>query len=146
MNLGEEPIAGKDRHPLLEQLKEAYSEKDGAHDLAHIERVLRHAQRINQALIDNGKEEANWRVIEAALILHEITKDDPNVVRTYLVGHGYVEDEVVAVIDCIKRHYDYTEEGKPTTIEGQVVQDADIMDMLGPIGVARAFLSAGARG
>src|SRR3989344_5505155 len=99
MNLGEEPIAGKDRHPLLEQLKEAYSEKD-----------------------------------------------DPNVVRTYLVGHGYVEDEVVAVIDCIKRHYDYTEEGKPTKIEGQVVQDADIMDMLGPIGVARAFLSAGARG
>ena len=107
----------------------------GSHDFSHIERVLRYAKKIHD--VHNG----NWKIIEAALAIHELTKENLETVRNYL--DGFSEDEIKQVVYCIEHHHDFV--NKPETIEGKILQDADIIDMLGAIGIARGFMSSGER-
>ncbi len=79
---------------------------------------------------------------EAALLLHEITKNNLPSIKKYLPE--FTNDEVEKVTYCIRHHYDFVD--KPTTLEGKIVQDCDIIDMLGAVGVARGFMSSGERG
>ncbi len=108
----------------------------GAHDYSHVERILKHGHAINQV------HKGNWKIIEAALLLHEITKIDLPSIRNYLPN--FSEEEIDQVTYCIVHHYDFV--SKPETIEGKIVQDCDIIDMLGAVGIARAFLASGERG
>lgn len=74
-------------------------------------------------------------------MLHELTKNDLESTGNYLTD--FSEDEINRVKYCISKHYDFR--NKPETIEAKIVQDCDLLDMLGAVGIARGFMSAGER-
>lgn len=108
----------------------------GAHDYSHIQRVIRYAEEITKV------HKGNWKIIEAALLLHELTKNNLGSITNYL--QDFSEEEIKDVTYCIAHHYDFV--NKPQTLEGKIVQDCDILDMLGAIGIARGFMASGERG
>jgi len=110
----------------------------GSHDYSHTKRLLKYAKRLNSLY------KGNWRVIEASILLHEFTKSNPNSSKKFL--KGFSNKEVKNVIHCINTHYCLKKKYRPKTIEAKIVQDCDSLDMLGAIGIARGFMSAGEKG
>lgn len=120
-----------------ENLKKILKNKlRGAQDYSHIQRLLNYAKLINNV------HKGNWKIIEAAIHLHELTKGDLPSIKEYLPY--FSADEISEVTYCIAHHYDFVD--KPSTLEGKIVQDSDILDMLGAIGIARGFIVSGERG
>ncbi len=122
----------------------------GCHDWTHVERVRNLAMRI-------GKEEsADLFVLEIASYLHDIgRKEEMKVKGKFCHAElGAKEAEVILaqfkidnknienILHCIITHR-YRNNHKPETIEAKCLYDADKLDSLGAIGVARAFLFAG---
>ncbi|WP_305821941.1 HD domain-containing protein [Massilia brevitalea] len=123
---------------------------DGAHDASHLERVWRSAD----ALLGHHLE-ADALVVMAASYLHDLVnleKDDPAraqasrrsaaLARTLLLEAGFPPDRLDAVAHAIEAH-SFSAAIVPTTIEAQIVQDADRLDALGAVGLARMFSIAG---
>jgi len=122
---------------------------DGAHDLGHIIRVWHNAFRIL------SKETGNAEVLAAATLLHDcvaVEKSDPRRNQasrhaadrgaTILAGLGWSGDAVTAVHHAISAH-SFSANIPPETIEAKILQDADRLDAIGAIGVARCFYTAG---
>ncbi|MGN7358399.1 HD domain-containing protein [Paenibacillus sp. SAF-054] len=119
------------------------------HDWWHIERVR------NLALDIAEKEHADRVVCEIAALLHDIADEKLNEskeaglskVRSWLQAHTDNTELVGEVMEIIST-MSYNGGGNPpmTTLEGQVVQDADRLDALGAIGIARTFAYSGAKG
>lgn len=93
-------------HPLFELIKDKLK---GSHDPTHIERVLKYGQIINKV------HKANWKIIEASIILHEITKNNPESSREYL--KDFTDEEIEKIIYCIKKHHDFVD--KPDSLEAK---------------------------
>ena len=121
------------------------------HDWQHIDRVRRTALAI-------GREEgADLSVVELAALLHDVADwkfhdgDDeigPETAASWLRSLN-VDDETVAHVREIVATISIKGAGVPTpmrTLEGEVVQDADRLDGIGAIGIARAFAYGGFRG
>lgn len=126
---------------------------DGAHDASHLDRVWRTAQ----ALLAHHPE-ADALVVLAACHLHDLVnlpKDDPRrhlasarsaaLARTQLTRLGFPAQRLDAVAHAIEAH-SYSGAVVPTTIEAKIVQDADRLDALGAVGLARLFYTAGRMG
>jgi uncharacterized protein len=121
------------------------------HDWWHIDRVWRMAQRIGRNY------DADMLVIQLAALLHDIADwklhggDEtvgPRVARSILEKH-HVSDEVIHTVSGIIREINFKGAGvisEPSTIEGKIVQDADRLDAIGAIGIARAFAYGGHAG
>ncbi len=120
------------------------------HDWWHIERVRRLALRLAR------EEGADPLVVELAALLHDVAdwkvSGDAHAAarraREWLASLG-VEHDVVEHVAEIADTLSFKGAGVPTpmrTIEGTVVQDADRLDALGAIGIARAFAYGGSRG
>ncbi len=121
------------------------------HDWFHIERVWKMARRIGQ------QEQANLFVVELAALLHDIADwkfhggDDsagPRAARAWL-AEQQVEAETIEHVAEIIAGLSFKGAGVETamrTLEGQVVQDADRLDAIGAMGIARAFAYGGAKG
>lgn len=120
---------------------------DPAHDFLHVQRVLASAQHIAT------QERANVFVCSAAAALHELfnyPKGHPESKRSgeicaeharlVLQEHGASTDEVEAVCYAIASH-PFSLGITPTTLEAKVMQDADRLDAIGAIGIARCFAS-----
>jgi uncharacterized protein len=121
------------------------------HDWWHVYRVWKMAQRIGQA------EDADLLVVELAALLHDIADwkfcggdcaVGPKVASAWLTSLNVdpgVSDHVSRIIADISFKGAGVEQ--PTlSLEGQVVQDADRLDAMGAIGIARAFAYGGAKG
>ena len=121
------------------------------HDWHHIDRVRRTALAI-------GREEGadSYVVVLAALLLdvadwkvHDGDEEiGPDTAQAWLRSLG-VDDQTAGHVREIVRGISFKGAGVPTpmrTREGQVVQDADRLDALGAIGIARAFAYGGFRG
>ena len=115
------------------------------HDYWHCHRVVQIALKIGK------KEKANLLVLELAGWLHDIAIDDdkPNHEKTGAkMARKFLEKQEVnpkvidQVVDCILRHR-FSKNIKPQTLEEKIIQDADKLDALGAMGIARAFLVAG---
>lgn len=134
-----------------EYIKEKLSGEGSGHDWWHVFRVWKNAVHI-------GKEEnADLFVVELAALLHDIADwkfqdgDDavgPQMAREWLEKLAVAENIIVHVCEIIK---DASFKGagvvaKMKTIEGMVVQDADRLDAIGAIGIARAFAYGGSKG
>lgn len=121
------------------------------HDWWHTYRVLKTTQYIAK------KENANIFIASLAALLHDIAdwkfnngdeKAGSKAARTILGEHEIspeVIDHVCYIIDNIS-YKGSVEENKINTIEGLVVQDADRLDALGAIGIARTFAYGGSDG
>ena len=133
-------------------VKVTLAEAEGGHDWWHIYRVWKNAQHI-------GKEEGNvdMLVVELGALLHDIADSKfhdgdeeigPKTARDFLNSLNLSED-VVSHVENIVRHVSYSKsiEGKTwTSPELSFVQDADKLDALGAIGIARVFNYGGHKG
>lgn len=137
----------------LASLAAAACGNDGAHDASHLERVWRNAQ----ALLAHHPE-ADTLVVLAACYLHDLVnlpKNDPAraqasrrsavLARTQLAQRGFPADRLDAVAHAIEAH-SFSAAIVPTTLEAKIVQDADRLDSLGAVGLARMFYIAGCMG
>ncbi len=121
------------------------------HDWWHVYKVWKNAVYIGE------KEQVNLYVVQLAALLHDIADwkfygDDetvgPRVAREHLQAFGVEEDVILHVCTIIK-HLSFKGVGaeKPmSTIEGNVVRDADRLEALGAIGIARCFAYGGYKG
>jgi uncharacterized protein len=125
---------------------------DGAHDLAHLRRVWRNAMAI--MAIEGG----DGLVLAAAVLLHDcvsVEKSSPLRSRAsrlaaeragaVLAGLGWQSGVIADVCHAIAAH-SFTAGLVPQTLEARILQDADRLDAIGLIGVARCFYTAGRMG
>jgi uncharacterized protein len=131
----------------LEQAQAWYPEVDPVHGFDHIERVYHMAEKL--AVLEG----ANLEIVHAAALLHDSRGSDPNsgerlshheasalFAEQVLRGEGWPEERIRAVQHCIRAHrYRGEKENEPQTIEAKVLFDADKLDVLGAIGVARTI-------
>lgn len=122
---------------------------DASHDLSHILRVWRNVQVL---VSQEGGDEA---VLTAATLLHdcvEIPKNSPQRAAAsrfaaekasgILTGLGWKQSRVVMVAHAIEAH-SFSANIVPTTLEAKILQDADRLDAIGHIGIARCFYVSG---
>ncbi|MGD2178926.1 MAG: HD domain-containing protein, partial [Anaerolineae bacterium] len=133
----------------IAEARRLYQGADAVHDFDHVLRVLRLAERIARA------EGADLSIVRAATLLHDIGRTEAAAAgvdhaavgarraREILVGRPAATVEAVA--DAIAAHR-FRTEPEPATLEAQVLFDADKLDAIGAVGVARAFAYGGAHG
>lgn len=132
-------------------VKQQLINAEGGHDWFHIERVYK-----NALLIAEG-EECDLTVIQLGALLHDIADSKfhngdetvgPRVARQFLEEQGAPEAVIIHVINIIDNisFKGGNFEKKFNSIELQIVQDADRLDALGAIGIARAFNYGGFKG
>ncbi len=130
-------------------LPHAFDRRDGAHDEAHLLRVWRNAARI--AALEGG----DLRLLQAAVILHDcvwVDKASPRRAQAsrmaadraaeLLTDLGWPLADIARVAHAIHAH-SFSAGITPETLEAQILQDADRLDAIGLIGVARCFYVAG---
>jgi uncharacterized protein len=139
--------------PRLAALAAGAAGADGAHDTNHLERVWRNAQELLPS-----HPEADALVVMAACYLHDLVnlpKNDPErnqasrrsaqLARHQLAWMGFPAERLDAVAHAIETH-SFSAAIVPETIEAKIVQDADRLDALGAVGLARMFYTAGRMG
>jgi uncharacterized protein len=116
-----------------------------------------HSKRVYLLAIKIGlKEKADLDVIKAAALLHDIARglEDENEIKDHAIEGGKIAKKILIkskfspekiddVIYCIKVHR-FSKGLIPKSLEAKIIQDADRLDMIGAIGIARVFLRAGA--
>ena len=125
---------------------------DAAHDLEHIRRVVANARMLA------AQEQADLAVVLPAAWLHDcvsVAKDSPlRAQASQLAGRaaveflqtiGYPAQHLPAIQHAIEAH-SFSANIAPQTLEAQVVQDADRLDSLGAVGLARCLMLSGAIG
>jgi uncharacterized protein len=133
----------------VEEARRYYAEGDAAHDFDHILRVLALAERIAQA------EGADLEIVCAAALLHDVGRAEEErgngcharigAARAREILRGHPQDRVEAVAEAIAAHR-FRRGPSPQSLEAQVLYDADKLDAMGAIGIARAYAVAGRDG
>lgn len=135
---------------LLQNIVREKIKNDPAHDFNHIMRVYKNAQQLCK------KENANEKIVLTSVLLHDIVsypKSDKrskfssmksaNEARKILSKmNDYSSNEIDIICDSILNH-SYSRGKTPNSIEGKILQDADRLDALGAIGIARVFAVGG---
>ncbi|MCI9442922.1 MAG: HD domain-containing protein [Ruminococcus sp.] len=132
------------KYTLIQKIKELFANDCSGHDFWHSLRVLNNAEKIAKT------EKCNEYIVMIAALLHDTddrkifeTKDYENARRIMSDCH-LTEDTIDHVIDIIREiSFKGTESISPKSIEGKIVQDADRLDAMGAIGIARAFSYGG---
>ncbi|MBQ1195255.1 MAG: HD domain-containing protein [Clostridia bacterium] len=125
-------------------VKEKFENEYSGHDWFHTLRVFRTATRIAEA------EGADVETVQLAALLHDVddrklspeTYADKANARSFLFANNVDEsriDEICRIIGEIS----FAENCVPSTLEGKCVQDADRLDAIGAVGIARAFAYGG---
>lgn len=132
------------------QAEHFFSGVQGSHDWAHTQRVDRLCRKIGP------REGADPVVLALAACLHDIGRNQQDDSRGavcharkgaemaagLLAGYRLASDLEDNVLHCIRSHR-YRNDEHPQTIEAKVLFDADKLDAIGAVGVARAYLFAG---
>ena len=128
--------------------KELKNDASG-HDWWHIVRVAEMAKRIAE------REQADVFICEMSALLHDIADEKLNAseeeglkkVQEWLLSIHLDKNSIEDIMDIISK-MSYKGGGQPAlrTLEGKIVQDADRLDAIGAIGIARTFAYAGAKG
>ena len=125
-------------------VKNQLTHAEGGHDWFHIERVYKNALLIAE------EEECDLTVVKLAALLHDIADSKfhggdetigPKTARTFLESQNVSEDiilHVIAIIENISFKGGNFEK-KFNSKELEIVQDADRLDAIGAIGIARTF-------
>ncbi len=131
-----------------EQARPLYPTDDAAHDFDHVLRVLANANRIGQA------EQANMEILRTATLLHDIARADQRrtgkdhalegarQAKAVLQSMNKPQDFIEAVCDAIATHR-FRNDNPPQSLEAKILYDADKLDSIGAVGVARVFAFGG---
>ncbi len=129
-----------------------FTGEGSGHDWAHIRRVWQMARRLAAATPG-----ADPEITELAALLHDIAdwkfhdgdyEAGPRAARAWLAGQG-ADEATIARVETIIREVSFKGLGVETPVstpEAALVQDADRLDAIGAIGVARAFAYGGHKG
>lgn len=130
-------------HKTVDYVKNELKDAEGGHDWFHINRVWANSNKINTL------EKGNSLVIELSALLHDIADSKfhggdesvgPLKAREFLNSLNVDEriiKEVIFIIENISYKGGHTVEER--TLELDIVQDADRLDAMGAMGIARAF-------
>jgi uncharacterized protein len=122
-----------------------------AHDFQHIIRVYKNAE-----MISKQEESVDLDIVLAAALLHDLVvypkgssktinsaDDSAEIAKKILLEYkNYPREKIEKVADAIRTH-SYSKRLVPETLEGKILQDADRLDAIGAIGIARTFSVGG---
>jgi uncharacterized protein len=120
----------------------------GSHGLDHVLRVVHLCEVIGT------EENADMAVLLPAAFLHDIARpnetetgipheeEGARIAEQFLRSIRYDEDRIPKITQAIRTHR-YRSLEKPETLEAQILSDADKLDALGAVGIARTFIRAG---
>jgi uncharacterized protein len=134
---------------LLQKQVQKKMGNDPAHDFNHVMRVFKNAQKLCK------KENANEKLVLSASLLHDIVSYPKSDKRSkissvksaekaqkILTKLDYAPKEIEIICAAIRDH-SFSRGKTPKTIEGKILQDADRLDAIGAIGIARVFTVGG---
>jgi len=143
----------------VEQARALYAGADSVHDFDHVLRVLAMAEHLA------ALEGADLQIVRQAALLHDIQRaEDDNIRQAFAMqvaagadhallaaeaARSILAGEDAAFIDAVAHAIEahrFRNDIEPRTIEAQVLFDADKLDAIGAVGVARAFAYSGAHG
>ena len=139
-------------------VKSELAGQDGSHDWWHIARVRANALSL---AIEENLPTSSMRTVELAALLHDVRdwkySGDANAgaeaVRSWLTDHGHPTDDTATVVEIVskmgfKEELSAEASTSPEVLspEFKVVQDADRLDAIGALGIARTFCYGGSRG
>ena len=129
-------------------IRELFRTDSGGHDASHSIRVYRNAM-----MIADAESACSREIVALAALLHDTddhklfsTSDNANA-RTFLRENQVPQemaDRICEVINSVS--FSQNKDRRPETIEAKVVQDADRLDAIGAIGIARTFAYGGEHG
>jgi uncharacterized protein len=123
--------------------------RDPAHDFHHVMRVYKNAKRIGR------REGTNMDILLPAVLLHDLivypkgstkssksSEESADLAENILRSYGYPQDQINQICYCIRVH-SYSKRLVPASLEARILQDADRLDALGAVGIARTFSVGG---
>lgn len=132
--------------PRLVELLVSHAATDAAHDLEHVRRVVINARRLSEAA------GADWRIVMPAAWLHDcviVPKSSPERTRAsqlaaaqakqWLIELDWPYGGLEEIAHAIEAH-SFSAGITPLTLEAKVLQDADRLDALGAMGLARTLM------
>ena len=128
-------------------IKKTFLDEGTGHDYFHIERVVTNAKKILET------EDADPFLVELAAWTHDIgdyklhdgVDKSEKLIRSFLESIQVKEETIVRVLEIVSQ-VSFSKGNKPTTIEAEIVQDADRLDAIGAVGIARCFAYGGSVG
>jgi len=132
-----------------DEAREYYRGAESGHDFDHVLRVYALAERLARA------EGADLEIVRAAALLHDIARADEDATgsgdhaqmaaeraRALLIARGAPTDRADAIAHAIAAHR-FRSSTPPDTLEAKILFDADKLDSIGAIGIARAYAISG---
>ncbi|MCA4782493.1 HD domain-containing protein [Empedobacter stercoris] len=128
-------------------IKKTFLDEGTGHDYFHIERVVTNAKKILET------EDADPFLVELAAWTHDIgdyklhdgVDKSEKLIRSFLASIRVEEETIVRILEIVSQ-VSFSKGNKPTTIEAEIVQDADRLDAIGAVGIARCFAYGGSVG
>ena len=132
----------------MEFARTVFSGDASGHDFDHTLRVYHMATRLAK------EENADLRIVQLAALLHDVDdrKLSPETYEGKLRAVAFMKEngveigKIETIVDIISRISFSAQLPPPESIEGKCVQDADRLDAMGAIGIARTFAFGGSRG
>ncbi len=128
-------------------IKKTFLDEGTGHDYFHIERVVINARKILET------ENADSFLVELAAWTHDIGDyklhdgvDKSEELITAFLQSIQVENDTINKVLEIVSQVSFSKGNTPTTIEAKIVQDADRLDAIGAVGIARCFAYGGSVG
>ncbi len=141
-----------DTEAMLAEIGPMYEGADPAHDFSHIMRVYKNAQMIGKV------EGADMTVLLLAALLHDAGSESKlskgsaesdaltfKIAEDFLIVEGIAGDVRKKVLYAVRVHR-FSKGIIPDTLEAKILQDADRLDAIGAIGIARVFMTGGSLG
>jgi|TARA_B100001013_G_scaffold239176_1_gene147445 uncharacterized protein len=132
-------------------VKKLYLKNDPSHDFEHIMRVYKNAEKICKT------ESVNKKLVLISVLLHDIVKKSQSRKSSKSSADLSAEKsleilkklnmsklEINIITEAIRNH-SFTKKKISKTIEGRILQDADRLDAIGAVGIARAFCVSGVK-
>ena len=140
-----------DRIALVREYVKAALRGAGAHGFDHTGRVVHLSEVIGT------QEGADMAILLPAALFHDIARPleeetgtpheeaGARMAESYLCSIHYPEDCIPGIVHAIRAHR-YSSGIAPGTLEARVLSDADNLDAMGAVGIARTFMQAGEQG